>query len=159
MMMYVKIENGKAVRAATAEELAAEYDEIYSKRARRRDGWQDRNDWRELGYDGVCRIAAELSAATGRLYLGTDAGPHVSPRYDVVEAPRVGDKVSRSFNGDSYPCGDVVSISASGRVITARESDGSLRKFYRRRQTGSWIQSGGTWSLIGGHVSERNPSF
>lgn len=157
-MLYVKIENGKAVRAATVEELAAEYP-TETGGAWCRYGWQDRNDWHKLGYENVCRIAAELSAATGRLYLGTDAGPCVSPRYDVVEAPKVGDKVSKSFNGDSYPCGEVVSVSTSGRTVTARTANGILWKFYRRRLTGSWILSGGTWSLISGHVSKQNPSF
>ena len=123
-----------------------------------RERWETRNDW--PNHERVEQIAAELTEATGRLYLGTDAGPSTSPRYDVVEAPRVGDPASYAFNCDSYPCGEVVRVSAAPacRVVTTRDAAGSERKFYRRRQSGSWINRG-TWHLVRGHVSEQNPSF
>lgn len=86
--------------------------------------------------------------------IPADAGPYVWPRYSVVEPPKVGDLVSYGFNGDAYPCGFVTKISKSLRRVETSEG----RVFFRRKLTGSWI-SGGTWSLIHGHVNKRNPSF
>ena len=93
-----------------------------------------------------------IEAFPGRIIA--DAGPHRSPRFSIVTPPAVGDKVSYAFNGDSYPDGEVVRVSKSLRVVTT--STGS--KFYRRRESGAWVQNG-TWSLVRGHVSERNPHF
>lgn len=98
--------------------------------------------------------AQEVAQALGSAYVACDAGANVSPRYDVRELPRVGDKVSYAFNGDSYPCGVIKSISKSLKLIVTDRGD----KFYRVRQTGSWRKDG-TWSLVAGHVSERNPEF
>jgi len=111
-----------------------------------------RNDW--SSYAEVVAIADALTAALGRKYLGVDAGNHVSPRFDVVEAPAVGDDVSKTFNGDSYPCGKVARIVGDYKTIV---TDGGLR-FNRRRLSGAFIE-GGTWGLVGGHRDERNPSF
>lgn len=77
------------------------------------------------------------------------------PRFDVIRVPAVGDEVSQAFNGDSYPCGVIVSISKSLRVVTV--TDGT--KFWRRRQTGAWVRPGSGFSLIGGHVRKYNRSF
>lgn len=113
----------------------------------------NRNDWKTM-LDAELIAAALNDTVKENRYLATDAGPHVSPRYDVIELPRVGDKVSYAFNGDSYPCGEIVSISKSLKVIVTSEG----KKFYRRRQTGSWINNG-TWSLVPGHISKWNPEF
>lgn len=114
-------------------------------------GFENRNDWKSLS--DATRIAEGLTKTTGVLYIATDAGETVSPRYDVIVAPKVGDEVSYSFNGDTYPCGTIVKISESLRTITT--SDG--KKFYRRHQTGSWVKGG--WSLVQGHHYEQNPHF
>ena len=123
--------------------------------------YESRNDWKTMA------AAEEVAAALGPEYVATDAGPYVSPRYDVIALPKVGDAVSYSFNGDSYPCGHVISISAGPnfRRIVAHEPRGGkhvgeVREhvFWRRRKTGSWVMNG-TWSLVAGHVDERNPSF
>ena len=152
-MMNVQVQNGKAVRVATNNELKAELgDTWYRDRS-----WQSRNDWHKLGYDHVVELAQQLTESTGKLYLGVDSGPGVSPRYDIVEAPKVGDLVSYGFNGDCYPCGKIVKISPSHQV-TACDDDGREFKFYRRRMTGSWLYNK-TWHLVMGHVSTQNPSF
>lgn len=90
---------------------------------------------------------------TGRLWLVTDT-PNCSPRYAVVEVPAVGDEVSYGFNGDYYPDGKVIRVS---RTFVVTTSTGN--RYYRRGLTGTWKQSGGTWSLVRGHINERNPSF
>jgi hypothetical protein len=121
---------------------------------------ENRNDWRTMA------AAEEIAAALGHDYVATDAGPHVSPRYDVVRLPFLGDPVSYAFNGDSYPCGKIVRISKGPeyRRIEAHEDatvgNPTPRKhvFWRRGRTGSWVKDG-TWHLTAGHVSRRNPEF
>lgn len=108
---------------------------------------ENRNDWKTL--EAAQKVAAHLPG-----YIATDAGASVSPRYDVIKLPKVGDKVSKAFNGDSYPCGVIVKISKTLKAITTDGGD----VFYRVRQTGSW-RTAGTWSLQAGHVYTQNPSF
>lgn len=110
------------------------------------DAWQDRNDWTSRAE--VDRIARYLTAMTGDLYVGTERGTS----FDIVRAPKVGDEVSYSFNGDTYPDGVVVKVTKTLQVKT------STGKTYRRHgQTGSWTNN--AWSLIPGHIYEQNPHF
>lgn len=113
--------------------------------------YENRNDWKTF------EDAQKIALALGEGYVATDAGDHVSPRYDVVRRPHVGDLVSYAFNGDSYPCGKVVKVSDSLRIVIV-DDNGKERRFWRRRQTGAWVM-GGVWSLQSGHVSKRNPEF
>lgn len=115
-------------------------------------GWTSRHDFNSM--DDAKRIADLATDFTGKTYLPVDEGAGVWPRFDVIEAPAVGDDVSYAFNGDYYPCGQIKSISASFRVITTTEG----QKFYRRRESGCW-KLNGVWSLVDGHRSELNPSF
>jgi hypothetical protein len=105
-------------------------------------------------FDHATAIAASATKYAGKLYLATDAGAHTSPRYDVIEAPQVGDDVSKGFNGDRYPEGTITKISASYKRIET--STGVV--FHRRRQTGAWVEAG-TWTLVRGHHYTQNPSF
>ena len=109
-------------------------------------------DWKS--HEEVEALAAQVTKLTGSLHVGTDAGRGCYPRYDIIKAPAVGDKVSYSFNGDSYPDGEIVRITNTLNVIT---STGST--YRRRKTTGSWRKAGGTWSLVQGHRDERNPHF
>ena len=114
---------------------------------------QSRRDWTSKSQ--VNDLAARANAAAGQdLYIGIDRGQYNSPRFDVVRCPQVGEDVSYAFNGDSYPCGQVAKISDSLKVITTTTGE----RFYRRRETGSWLKDG-TWSLVLGHHDLRNPSF
>lgn len=115
---------------------------------------ETRNNWKTFD------DAKEVAAALGEGFIATDAGSNVSPRYDVQCLPKVGDDVSYAFNGDSYPCGKIVSISKSLKVIVTKdEAKGEgVKKFYRVRETGTW-RNAGTWSLISGHHYTQNPSF
>jgi hypothetical protein len=110
--------------------------------------FETRNDWKTF------EEAKEVAAVLGADYVATDAGQWTSPRYDVIKLPKVGDKISKAFNGDSYPSGTIKSISKSLRVIITDEGE----KFYRIRETGSW-RNNGTWFLTPGHVYTQNPSF
>ena len=73
--------------------------------------------------------------------------------YSIARAPVIGDLVSMSFNGDSYPCGTIAKISKSLRRVETNEG----KVFYRKQETGRWLQGG--WALINGHIREQNPHF
>lgn len=124
-------------------------------------GWINRNDisaYQGGAYMLAQQIADSASKLMGVPYLATDAGDCVSPRYDVIKAPQVGDEVSRSFNGDYYPCGRIVAIQKNYRRIVV---DGSARGrliFCRRRESGTWINKG-MWSLLPGVIDKLNPEF
>ncbi len=144
-MLVVKIVNGWAI---SAEPMGTSGWKMPESGVR----YENRNDWKTL--ERANKVAVQLSCTTGLIYVATDSGPNVSPRYDVVAAPAVGDKVSRGFNGDYYQEGEIVKVSASlRRVVT---STGVV--FYRRGLSGSWV-AGRTWSMVTGHVSRLNPSF
>jgi hypothetical protein len=116
-------------------------------------------------YDDAVALAADASRDLApRVFLACEYTNRY-PRFDVVEAPKVGDDVSYAFNGDSYPCGKITKISASYRRIVATETtpdgdhDGHREHvFYRDGQTGRWVK-GRTWSLVRGYVKTRNPHF
>jgi hypothetical protein len=101
-------------------------------------------------------LAYAATKDLGQTFLACDNGSHVWPRYDVVAAPREGAAVSYGFNGDYYPDGYITKVGGTNcsRVYT---DTGSV--YNRRRNSGSWVKRGGTWSLVMGHVDERNPSF
>jgi hypothetical protein len=161
-MLYIKMNNGRAI-GIMSEEERTELHKVGGSAA-----WantQNRNDWRTFAeVEAIARDLTELSEAgywgpgSHRVYLPVDKGEGVSPRYDVVAAPKAGDAVSYAFNGDSYPCGHVLKVSADHRIITTREEDGQQRKFYRRKLSAAWINNG-TWSLTMGHTYTQNPSF
>lgn len=114
--------------------------------------WECSRDWNT--FEEVARVALSATIFSGEAYIPVDNGEWVSPRYDVIKAPAVGDKVSYAFNGDFYPDGEIVKISASGKVITTS----SGKKYYRSGLTASWKNSK-VWSLVQGHHDERNPHF
>jgi hypothetical protein len=117
-----------------------------------RAGGENRNDWRTFAK--VQEVAAEVTAFTKATHIAVDNGPHHHPRFDVARLPQVGDEVSFAFNGDSYPCGKVASVSKTYKLVTTTEG----QKFYRRDTTAKWVMDG-TWSLVQGHTYTQNPSF
>lgn len=117
-------------------------------------GGQVSSRWDFTTFDVAEKLAADATKLTGTLYIAIDNGPNVSPRYDIVRAPKVGDKVSYGFNGDYYPDGEITNISASLRIVTTSTG----RKYYRRRLTDLWLERG-MWALVQGHIDERNPEF
>jgi len=115
------------------------------------EGWVCRHDFKT--FEQAQEVADAASIFEGVDYIATDAGAHTSPRYDVIKAPQLLDPVSYSFNGDSYPCGYIKTISKTMKKITT--TDGHT--FYRYKQTGSWMRK--CWYMVGGHIEERNPHF
>jgi len=114
--------------------------------------WQNRTDWKT--FEEVTRIARLLEINTGRKLLPVDHGSHTSPRYDLIEIPKIGDEVSYSFNGDTYPDGVITKITPTYQITTS-----GGHKYRRPKNRGYWLRIGGTWSLVRGHIYEQNPSF
>jgi hypothetical protein len=114
-------------------------------------GWVSRHDFQS--FEQAQEVADQASIFKGVDYIATDAGTSTYPRFDVIEAPRVLDPVSYSFNGDSYPCGHIKTISKTLKKITTT----SGRTFYRYKQSGSWKMK--CWYMVSGHHEERNPHF
>jgi len=153
-MLYFKINANKQVTEAStlSPKQAGRDDWSSASTSADGSGWMTRHDFKSMDQAG--EIAKSATEVTGKLYLPVDAGSGVWPRFDVIEAPAVGDEVSYAFNGDYYPCGTIKSISASFRLITTTEG----QKFYRRRESACWKYNG-VWSMVDGHREELNPSF
>jgi hypothetical protein len=145
-MRYIKFQNGLIT------EVQNDYPKDGPWSEDRQNGWLATRD--AESYEEACTWAAYMTAMTGTIYLGTDATANTSPRYGVVEAPKVGDKVSTGFNGDYYPCGIIEKITPTWRITTS-----TGKKFSRRGTSGSWREQGRGWSMVAGHIDERNPSF
>lgn len=103
------------------------------------------------------QITANLATAAqpGLTFLVSDDGPRVSPRFDIRPMPRVGDPVTKAFNGDYYPAGRIKNISPTGYKIT---TDTGVT-FYRKNAARHVWKSGGTWTMVLGWTNRRNPSF
>ena len=110
------------------------------------------SDWDIKDFEHATQHAKELTGAEGVPYIPVDKGPYTSPQYSVTILPRIGDKVSYAFNGDSYPDGYVVKVSKTHKVITTSTGN----RYYRLRQTSSWKMHK-TWTLVNGHYDKRNP--
>ncbi len=150
-MKYVLFQNDKIVALAPSSPFTGtpklkEFPGIKYNRVE--DSW----DWKTM--EQVEKIAAEISAITGTVYIAADSGSGVSPRFDIIKPPKIGDEVSYGFNGDYYPCGTIARITRGGMVVTT-----TGKKFNRRKQSAAWVMVGGTWSLAQGHISEQNPHF
>lgn len=116
------------------------------------DGWMSSRDF--ASFEQADSTAMYLTAMTGKTYLAADEGENTWPRYRMIEAPVVGDKVSKSFNGDSYPCGEIVKITPTWQITTSTGA-----KFRRYKMTGGFRETGRGFWMISGHVYEQNPSF
>lgn len=143
-MFFLKLNvNGEVVEVADRIPTGADRSE-----------WQSRWDWKSFA--DVERLAASATKAAGKLHIGIDNGAYVSPRFDVGLAPAVGDPVSYGFNGDYYPDGEITHVT-EGSLRVVKTSTGST--YYRHKNSGKWTKAGGTWSLVHGHINERNPHF
>ena len=140
-MVYVKLSTSRLPLEVKTELTSEEHADT---------SWENSWDWKS--FEEVQRLASYLTAMTGKTYLAVDRLHGVSPRFDVIEAPKVGDPVSYSFNGDSYPCGVITKITKGWRVTT---SEGAV--FNRFKATAGWRRVGGTWWMISGHHYEQNP--
>lgn len=102
----------------------------------------------------VQELAIWATEYTGKTYLACNDGSY----FEVIEAPQVGDEVSRGFNGDYYYVGKIVRITPNWMVV-AEDEDGRQTKFNRRKNSASWKPIGGYGSMVGGRVERLNPEF
>lgn len=117
--------------------------------------WISRHDITSL--DHATQIASQANAmvGAGTILIPVDNGEHCWPRYDVVEAPRVGAPVSRVINGDYRPDGEIVRISGKhSRIVTTSTG----RRYYRRRLSAVWIADK-CYSMVAGHINRINLEF
>lgn len=103
-------------------------------------------------FESIAQVEAYICGMAG--WVACDAGRGCFPRFYAVEAPKVGDAVSKAFNGDSYAEGEIIKVSKTLRRVET--STGEV--FFRVRKTGAW-RSNRTWWLVSGHEEKRNPSF
>lgn len=143
MLYFILSDDGEVQGTTTS--LTEEQRRNYNKYAYR-------GDFKSL--EDAQKIAESASNVTERLHMAIDNGNYCSPRYDVVEAPLVGDMVSYAFNGDYYPDSEIVKISKSYRRIET--ASGNV--YWRYKETGSWKLQG-TWIMVKGTHDERNPCF
>lgn len=151
-MFYIQVENGRPVQVSKEHPGCGSHWAHGYKSMNDCAGWLSNRDFQSL--EDARTMATYLTAMQGKIYLAADEGEHTYPRYRVIEAPRVGDEVSRSFNGDSYPCGKIAKITPTWQVTTDQGV-----KFRRYKNTGGWRKVGGTWWMIAGFHEERNPHF
>ena len=144
-MLYIRF-NGGLICEISKEHPKGEHFRAKGKE----NGWLSTRD--AESYEEACTWAKYMTAMSGTTYLGYDNGPSVWPRYGVFEAPKVGDPVSYSFNGDTYPCGHITRITPTWQITTD-----SGKKFRRPGTRGGFRMVGGTWSMVAGHVEECNP--
>jgi len=81
----------------------------------------------------------------GEGYTVADNGLNVWPRFEVIEAPKVGDAVCAKLGGDLRSDGEIVSVSPSLKVI--RTSTGSV--YRRRRSSAVWLRDRHARMVIG----------
>lgn len=113
------------------------------------------SDWDLKTFTDAEIEAAKQTAETGVYMIPVDREQWTSPRYGVISAPKIGDKVSYAFNGDYYPAGVITKISKNNfRKITT--STGEI--FWRRNNSASWKYNQ-TWSMVSGWLDDKNPSF
>lgn len=153
-MLHIRMENHLPVEVSTTYPKGMAPTDWYRKAdgTMGPDGWLDRNDMKSFAFART--LADLLTEKLGRTFLPCDKGDGVYPRYDVIEAPKVGDKVSRGFNGDYYPEGEIVKVTPTYQITTS-----TGKKFRRYKETAGWREVGRGFWMTAGHIDERNPHF
>ena len=103
-------------------------------------------------FDEADAKAKEVTESTGEEHIAATYGMN---DYTIFRMPQIGDEVSYAFNGDYRPCGTIVKITPTKRITT------STGMTFSRISDTKWKQGGkkGTWSMVRGHIDERNPHF
>jgi hypothetical protein len=126
-MLYVKVDENNGLPLDIKTHLTS--DEHFDMR------WKSRGDWKD--FDTVKRLALYITFIMGKVYLPVDEMESIYPRYDIIEAPKVGDKIFRYYNGDLHPEGEITKITKKWRIETSTGV-----KFNRFKNTSSWREIG-----------------
>ena len=151
-MFYIRVENGRPAETSDSHPGCGPHWVGSGMHLKNVTGWMSSRDFNS--FEDARTMAAYLTAMKAQTFLPVDEGNGTYPRFRVIEAPAVGDEVSRSFNGDSYPCGKITKITPTWQVTTNQGS-----KFLRYKETGGWREAGRGFWMIAGTVDERNPHF
>lgn len=135
-MLYINLTTCSVINAEEAHEQRLEGHNVESR-------W----DWKTL--ERVTEVCNMLDQEKYMVVVN-----NYSPKYDIIEKPKVGDDVSYAFNGDSRPDGQIKSISKTMKLITTTTGN----KYYRRDQTAIW-KLNSTWTLVHGHINKTNMEF
>lgn len=164
-MIYVRLENFAPVEIsakcppcegdgkvwAMQPKIAGKYDDMINTGS----GWISRGDIGSFAYAfTLALLLTDKYKSEQRTFLACDRGSYTPPRYDVIEAPKLGDEVSASSNGDTYPEGTITRITPKWQVTTSTGV-----KFRRVKETAGWHKVNGNSWMCSGHIDERNPSF
>lgn len=98
--------------------------------------------------------AQNMADATDEKWFSYESN-YACNRYVATRAPRVGEEVSRAFNGDYYPCGKIVKVSPSLAKI---ETDEGFVFYRSKNRPSAWLNNG-MWSMVPGRIDKRNPHF
>lgn len=107
-------------------------------------------------YSHAEHLANRATEITGEKYLPVSRESTL-PKCSIVRAPKVGDVVSRQYNGDANYVGVVVSISSTFKKVTVETDEGYYVSFYRVKNTGAWRESKSPFYMVKGVVNARNP--
>jgi len=123
-------------------------------------GWLNR--WDISQHPSPMMFAQQIAASASKLnpgvvFIATDSGECVSPRYDAIEAPAYGAECSKAFNGDYYPVGKIVAIGKNYGRVTVNGPRGKL-VFFRQGNSGRWVLQR-MWALVPGVIDKLNPEF
>lgn len=72
--------------------------------------------------------------------------------WEIRRNPKIGEEVSEAFNGDFYPRGKIVRVTAT-KAITDR------KHVFRKNGQGIWKTQGSCFSMVHGVHSRLNPEF
>ena len=97
-------------------------------------------------------LSVDLNKLTGSQWIVTSTRD--LSRNEIIETPKLGDKVSYGGNGDYYPCGKIVKITPSLRLVTDTGA-----KFSRILRSGAWKHTNGFGHLVAGHISQLSQEF
>lgn len=145
-MLYIKLLNGLPV------EVSEENPKGGWAPEGSRTGWISSRDIKT--FQEATRIARYLGFLTNEEYLPVATGPDLANNIEIIKAPKVGDPVSATLNGDSYPEGYITRITPTWRITTS-----TGRKFSRLKSSSTWQEVGRGFYMSMGHRSFRNPHF
>lgn len=105
--------------------------------------------------DLAVACAEYLTNSTGDEHVVYYVRSALNP-WKVGRLPQIGDEVSKSFNGDTYPEGKIVKMWKDRKAVF---TDTGVR--FSRVGDMCWKEGGkdGAFSMIQGHKYEQNPHF
>lgn len=149
-MLYIRLENHFPVEATqTAPKDVKPNEWAFGPNGEPRpNGWLNRNDIKSWAFCHTLAQMLSMYSKDGTRYLPTQN--QSGTEFDVIVAPKVGDEVSRGFNGDYYPCGKITKITPTWQITTDTGA-----KFRRVKESAAWKETRGSFWMVNGVHDER----